>query len=75
VLTPASHSYDLAAAIPDAVHFHHPTAGHMLLQEAAGCVSNAISRAMGMRRGSRRSSPARRAGKRSSAAQLAVVVS
>ncbi|OBF29916.1 alpha/beta hydrolase [Mycobacterium sp. ACS1612] len=75
VLTPASHSRDLAAAIPGAVHYHHPTAGHMLLQEAAECVSNTIGRAMGMRRGSRRPVSARRSRNRSSAAQLAVVVS
>jgi pimeloyl-ACP methyl ester carboxylesterase len=75
ILTPASHSHDLAAAIPDAVHLHHPTAGHMLLHEAAECVSNAISRAMGMRRGSRRLPNARKSRNRSSAAQLAVVVS
>ena len=73
-LTPASHSRDLAAAIPDAVHLHHPSAGHMLLQEAAECVSTAISRAAGLRRGSR---PARHrvSRNRSSAAHLAVVVS
>ena len=75
VLTPASHSRDLAAAIPDAIHLHHPTAGHMLLQDAAECVSDAIGRAMGMRRGSPRSAKARKAGKPSSTAQLAVVVS
>jgi pimeloyl-ACP methyl ester carboxylesterase len=75
VLTPASHSRDLAAAIPGAVHLHHPTAGHMLLQEAADCVSDAIGRAMGMRRGSRRPSTAHKPRNRSSAAQLAVVVS
>jgi pimeloyl-ACP methyl ester carboxylesterase len=75
LLTPASHSRDLAAAIPDAVHLHHPTAGHMLLQDAAECVSDAISRAMGMRRGSRRPANARKSRNRSSAAQLAVVVS
>jgi pimeloyl-ACP methyl ester carboxylesterase len=75
VLTPPSHSRDLAAAIPGAVHLHHPTAGHMLLQDAADCVSDAISRAMGMRRGARRPAKARKARNRSSAAQLAVVVS
>ena len=75
ILTPASHSHDLAAAIPGAVHLHHPTAGHMLLQEAAACVSDAIGRAMGMRRGSRRPATARKSRNRSSAAQLAVVVS
>jgi pimeloyl-ACP methyl ester carboxylesterase len=75
MLTPASHSRDLAAAIPGAVHLHHPTAGHMLLQEAAECVSNAIGRAMGMCRGSRRPANARKPRNRCSAAQLAVVVS
>jgi pimeloyl-ACP methyl ester carboxylesterase len=75
VLTPPSHSRDLAAAIPGAVHLYHPSAGHMLLQEAADCVSNAISRAMGMRRAVRRPANARTSGNRSSAAQLAVVVS
>jgi pimeloyl-ACP methyl ester carboxylesterase len=75
VLTPASHSRDLAAAIPGAVHLHHPTAGHMLLQEAAECVSDAIGRAMGIRRGSRRPKNPRTSRSRSSAAQLAVVVS
>ena len=75
LLTPASHSRDLAAAIPDAVHLHAPTAGHMLLQDAAECVCNAITRAMGMRRGSRRPANARKSRNRSSTAQLAVVVS
>lgn len=75
ILTPTSHSRDLAAAIPGAVHLYHPSAGHMLLQEAADCVSNAISRAMGMRRGSRGPANARKSRNRSSAAQLAVVVS
>jgi pimeloyl-ACP methyl ester carboxylesterase len=75
LLTPASHSRDLAAAIPDAIHLHHPTAGHMLLQDAAECVSDAIGRAMGMRRGSPRSAKARKPRNSSSEAQLAVVVS
>jgi pimeloyl-ACP methyl ester carboxylesterase len=75
VLTPASHSREIAAAIPGAVHLFHPTAGHMLLQEAADCVSNAIGRALGMRRASRRPAKAPKSGSRSSAAQLAVVVS
>jgi pimeloyl-ACP methyl ester carboxylesterase len=75
ILTPASHSRDLAAAIPGAVHFHHPSAGHMLLQEAADCVTNAISRAMGLRRGSRRPATARKSRNRSATAQLAVIVS
>jgi pimeloyl-ACP methyl ester carboxylesterase len=73
MLTPASHSRDMAAAIPGAVHLHHPSAGHMLLAEAAECVSDAIGRAMGMRRGSARAASTRRT--RSSAAQLAVIVS
>lgn len=75
VLTPASHSRDLAAAIPGALHLHHPTAGHMLLQEAAECVADAISRAMGMRGGARRPACTHNSRKPSSAAQLAVVVS
>jgi pimeloyl-ACP methyl ester carboxylesterase len=75
LLTPASHSHDMAAAIPGAIHLHHPTAGHMLLQDAAECVSDAIGRAMGLRRGSRRPANARKSRNRSSTAQLAVVVS
>lgn len=75
VLTPPSHSRELAAAIPGAIHLHHPTAGHMLLQDAAECVTDAIGRAMGMRRGSRRPVRERGSGNRSAAAQLAVVVS
>jgi pimeloyl-ACP methyl ester carboxylesterase len=75
LLTPASHSRDMAAAIPGAIHLHHPTAGHMLLQDAAQCVSDAIIRATGMRRESRRPTNARKSRNRSSAAQLAVVVS
>lgn len=75
LLTPASHSRDLAAAIPDAVHLHHPTASHMLLQDAADCVSDTIGRAMGLRRRSPRSAKARKPGNHSSTAQLAVVVS
>ena len=75
MLTPASHSRDLAAAIPGAVHLHHPSAGHMLLQEAAECVGDAIGRAMGLRRGSPHPAPPRRRRNRSSAARLAVVVS
>jgi pimeloyl-ACP methyl ester carboxylesterase len=75
VLTPPSHSREIAAAIPGAVHLHHPNAGHMLLQDAAECVTDAIGRAMGMRRGSRRPARVHTSGNRSSAAQLAVVVS
>lgn len=69
LLTPASHARDLTAAIPGAVHHHHPTAGHMLLHDAAECVSNAIGRAM--------EAPRRVAtgASRSEKAQLAVVVS
>src|SRR3954465_6092396 len=44
VLTPPSHSYDMATAIPGATHEHLPMAGHMLLQEAAHAVTDAISR-------------------------------
>ncbi|WP_101946584.1 alpha/beta fold hydrolase [Mycobacterium sp. 3519A] len=44
VLTPPSHSHDMAAAVPGAAHEHHPFAGHMLLQEAAHAVTAAISR-------------------------------
>ena len=50
VLTPASHSRDMAAAIPGAVHLHHPSASHMLLQDASECVGIAIGRATGMPR-------------------------
>jgi pimeloyl-ACP methyl ester carboxylesterase len=75
LLTPASHSRDMAAAIPGAIHLHHPTAGHLLLQDAAECVSDAISRAMGMCRRSGGSANARKSRNRSSSAQLAVVVS
>ena len=44
VLTPPSHSRDMADAIPGAAHEHLPMAGHMLLQEAAHAVTDAISR-------------------------------
>lgn len=44
VLTPPSHSHDMADAIPGAAHEHLPMAGHMLLQEAAHAVTDAISR-------------------------------
>jgi pimeloyl-ACP methyl ester carboxylesterase len=73
VLTPASHSRDMAAAIPGAIHLHHPAAGHMLLQDASDCVGNAIGRAMDM---FGRSGRAARAGlSRSCAGHLAVIVS
>ncbi len=69
MLTPESHSRDMTAAIPDAIHHHHPNAGHMLLHDAAECVSNAIRRAM--------DAPRRvaKGASRSEKAQLAVVVS
>jgi pimeloyl-ACP methyl ester carboxylesterase len=44
LLTPASHSRDMAAAIPGATHVHIPTAGHMLPHEASHEVTEAISR-------------------------------
>lgn len=44
LLTPPSHSRDLAAAIPGATHVHIPTAGHMLPHEASHEVTDAISR-------------------------------
>jgi pimeloyl-ACP methyl ester carboxylesterase len=49
LLTPPSHARDLAAAIPGATHLHLPTAGHMLLQEAAHAVTDAISRTISTR--------------------------
>ena len=54
VITPPSHSRDMAAAIPGATHLHLPTAGHMLLQEAADTVTDAISRTIGARTSVRR---------------------
>lgn len=47
-LTPAVHARDLAAAIPGAEHVHIPGAGHMLPQEAAQLVHDAIRRAAGI---------------------------
>jgi pimeloyl-ACP methyl ester carboxylesterase len=44
LLTPPSHSRDMAAAIPGATHVHIPTAGHMLPHEASRAVTDAISR-------------------------------
>jgi pimeloyl-ACP methyl ester carboxylesterase len=72
MVTPTSHSRDMTAAIPDAIHHHHPAAGHMLLQDAADFVGKAISRAM---RAPRRAAKATKSGSRSTAGQLAVVVS
>jgi pimeloyl-ACP methyl ester carboxylesterase len=48
--TPADHARDLVAAIPGATHLRRPTAGHMLLEEDAQRVSNAIDGVMSMRR-------------------------
>ena len=50
ITTPAEHARDLVAGIPNATHVHRPTAGHMLIEEEAQCVSNAIDRVMGMHR-------------------------
>ncbi|SKQ85319.1 alpha/beta fold hydrolase [Mycobacteroides abscessus] len=44
ILTPPAHSEEMAAAISGASHIHLPNAGHMLLQEAASVVGNAILR-------------------------------
>lgn len=44
LLTPPSHSHDMAEAIPGATHVHIPTAGHMLPHEAPHAVTDAISR-------------------------------
>lgn len=43
LLTPPSHSRDMADAIPGATHVHMPTAGHMLPHEASYEVTDAIS--------------------------------
>ncbi|CAN5735944.1 hypothetical protein BH09ACT8_BH09ACT8_56020 [soil metagenome] len=47
-MTPAVHARDLAAAIPGAEHVHIPGAGHMLPQDAAQVVHQAIRRAAGI---------------------------
>ncbi|MEW2484417.1 alpha/beta hydrolase [Mycobacterium sp. NPDC049093] len=44
LLTPPAHSEEIAAAIVGATHIHLPEAGHMLLQEAASIVGDAILR-------------------------------
>lgn len=44
-LTPPQHAHELAAAIPNAVHLHVPTAGHMLPQQAPNVVNHAIEHA------------------------------
>ncbi len=41
-LTPPSHAHDLARSIPGATLVHRPAAGHMLLDEAAHVISNAM---------------------------------
>jgi pimeloyl-ACP methyl ester carboxylesterase len=55
-LTPPSHARDIAASVPGAVHLQHPTAGHMLLQDAPEFVTAAINRAMSADRRSGRGS-------------------
>jgi pimeloyl-ACP methyl ester carboxylesterase len=55
-LTPPSHARDIAASVPGAVHLQHPTAGHMLLQDAPEFVTGAINRAMSAERRSGRGS-------------------
>lgn len=44
LLTPPAHSEEMAATISGATHIHLPDAGHMLLQEAASIVGNAVLR-------------------------------
>ncbi|OHU97082.1 alpha/beta fold hydrolase [Mycobacterium talmoniae] len=41
-LIPPAHAHELVAAIPGARHLHHPRAGHMLLHEVPGVVSEAL---------------------------------
>jgi pimeloyl-ACP methyl ester carboxylesterase len=55
--TPADHARELVAGIPGATHLHRPTAGHMLLEDEAHCVSNAIDSLMGLYRRSFRTAP------------------
>jgi pimeloyl-ACP methyl ester carboxylesterase len=47
-LTPPQHAHELTSAIPDAVHVHVPTAGHMLPQQAPNVVNHAIEQAAGL---------------------------
>jgi len=75
ILTPAAHSRDLAAAIPDAVHLHLPTASHMLLQEEPALVVNAIDSAMDLPRKSVRTGGAQRSGDGFGTRRLAAAVS
>ncbi|ORW49757.1 hypothetical protein AWC21_01645 [Mycolicibacterium peregrinum] len=42
VVTPALHAADLVDGIPDAIHLHHDTGGHMLLHDAPQLVTDAI---------------------------------
>jgi pimeloyl-ACP methyl ester carboxylesterase len=46
LVTPPSHSRDLAVGIPGAAHMHLPKAGHMLPQQAPHVINEAIRRAM-----------------------------
>jgi pimeloyl-ACP methyl ester carboxylesterase len=46
VMTPPSHAYDMAEAIPGATHSHVVAAGHMLLHEAPDVVNAAITDAI-----------------------------
>jgi pimeloyl-ACP methyl ester carboxylesterase len=55
--TPADHARELVAGIAGATHLHRPSAGHMLLEEEANCVSNAIDSVTGMHRGSTPTAP------------------
>jgi pimeloyl-ACP methyl ester carboxylesterase len=59
--TPADHARELVAGIPGATHLHRPTAGHMLLEEEAHCVSNAIDSVTAIHRRSVRTAPSQRA--------------
>ncbi len=47
-LTPPQHAHELAAAIPNALHLHVPTAGHMLPQQVPNVVNHAIEQAAGL---------------------------
>jgi pimeloyl-ACP methyl ester carboxylesterase len=47
-LTPPQHAHELAAAIPNALHLHVPTAGHMLPQQVPNVVNQAIEHAAGL---------------------------
>lgn len=44
-ITPPQHARDMAAAIPDAVHWHVPRAGHMLPGQAPDVITAAIKHA------------------------------